>query len=142
MVLVTTTTTKLPNTIRQKGWCNMVITKIDLRNMVSKEYQYGMTMNGRLSVDGNEKAVCVLDSQNMTLTYRCKVSGLWKYMTQTIPIEWNTRHYGSKESSFICPCCERKTLVLYHKGSSFACRKCSHLTMKSKQAQYEFVPFN
>jgi hypothetical protein len=120
----------------------MVIAKIDLRSFVDKEYQYGMTMNGRLSVDGNEKAVCVLDSHCMALTYRSKVGGLWRYITQEIPIEWNTRHYGSKESSFICPCCERKTLVLYHKGISLACRKCSNLTSKSKQARYEFVSFN
>ena len=120
----------------------MVISRIDLRNFMDKEYQYGMSMNGRLSVDGNEKAVCVLDSERMTLTYRCKVSGLWKYMTREVSIYWNSQHYGSKESFFVCPACGRRTLVLYHKGISLTCRKCSNLTTKSNQAQYEFVSFN
>lgn len=120
----------------------MTNNKIDIRHFIEKGYQYGMIMEGTFSVNGNDKAMCVINSDFITMTYHHKKDGFLKYMKQEIPLEWESRNYGSKDAFFRCPCCGKKTLVLYHRGTSLLCRGCRMLTRQSICKQYEFSPSN
>jgi len=114
--------------------------KIDMRDILSKGYQYGMKMHGTLAFNGHEHALCEFNPDYMGLVSRRKVGGLWKYVNQEVTIDWQSRQYGSKDSYFLCPVCGKRTMVLYHRGTSLICRKCCALTQKLKCAPYDFMP--
>ena len=116
--------------------------KIDMRNIISTGFDFGMVMHGALSINGNEIALCQFDSKCMTILYNCKVNRLLKYIAKDIHIEWMLQNNKNNEVHFICPVCGRKTLVLYHKGQIIICRKCMGLTCKSICRQYEFTPYS
>lgn len=114
--------------------------KIDMRDIISKAYQHGMNMHGRLAFNGHELALCELNSEYMALMYRHKIGGIWKFISQEVPIEWQSRQYGSKDSHFLCPLCGKRTLVLYHRKTALTCRQCCELKHKLKCDKYEFMP--
>lgn len=120
----------------------MFNSKIDIRNIIESGFQYGMIMQGVLSVNGNDKALCIINSETMTLLYQHKKDGFLKYIKQIIPLNWASRSYGSKDAHFRCPWCGKKTLVLYHRRQSLLCRECRALTRQSICHQYEFLPYD
>lgn len=42
-------------------------------------------------------------------------------------------HYGGIRYWFACPCCQKRTTMLYMKTNLFVCRKCANLTYQSQQ---------
>lgn len=117
----------------------MNLLTLDMRHLVANGYQFGMTMEGVLSIDGKDKSICIITPDCMTLRYRCKINGILKYVKQEIPVDWLSTYYGSKEGYFICPKCGKRMLVLYQKQNSFSCRKCSDLSYETKLNQYQFI---
>ena len=120
----------------------MINKKIDIRNIINTGYQFGKSMQGTLSINGNDKAFCTIKSGSIDMIFIHKVNGLLKYAKQVIPLEWESRNDERKNVHFFCPQCGRKTQVLYHRKESFRCRKCSVLTRQSLIQQYEFILFN
>ena len=120
----------------------MVIRKIDIRNFINEGFRFGMILDGALSVDGNDIASFKINSNYMTILSRHKTDGFLRYVKREIPLAWESRSYGNKDVHFVCPCCGKKTLVLYEIRKSMLCRKCRMLTHKSVCSQYELVPFN
>ena len=114
--------------------------KIDMRDIISKKYQYGKKIHGALAFNGHELASCKLNLKHMDLTYSVKIDGFLKFISQEVPILWQSYRFGSKDAYFICPVCWRKTLVLYHRKTVLTCRQCCELKHKLQCAPYEFVP--
>lgn len=117
-------------------------TKLDMRDIISTGFDYGMVIHGALSVNGNDMALCQVDSSCMTILYNSKINGFLKFITKDIPIEWILQNNKNKEAYFICPVCGRKTLVVYHRKQIVICRKCIGLTRKSICRRYEFTPYS
>ena len=120
----------------------MINKKIDIRSIISTGHQFGKSMQGTLSINGNDKIFCTLKSGSVSMMFIHQVCGFLKYVKQVVPLERESQNHGSNGAHFVCPCCGRKTLVLYHRKKSFRCRKCSALTRQSLIQQYEFLPFN
>jgi len=120
----------------------MINKKIDIRNIINTGFQFGKSMQGTLSIHGNDKAFCIIKSDSIHMMCIHKVNGFLKYAKQVILLEWESRSQGSKEAHFVCPQCGKKTLVLYHKRESLRCRRCSALTRQSLCQYYEFFSFD
>ena len=118
----------------------MNMMKIDIGKMTDKGYRPGQTMAGILSFNGNDMAVCVLNSKCMSLFYQQQNGFFSKYVNKEIPIVRLPHNDESESAYFLCKC-GKKTRGLYHKKASLVCRKCSNLTSRTKYAQYEFIPF-
>jgi len=100
--------------------------KVDIRELVSKKFQYGMTMVGVLEPNIKDStAVYIVNSDYMSLIYRCQTDDFTGYMKQKIFLDWQSIEYGNTNVHFICQECGKRTLVLYNSGISFMCRKCT-----------------
>lgn len=115
--------------------------KIDMRDILSHGFDCGMAMDGTLFFHGEDKAICILNNKSMSLMYRAKIRGLWRYVKQTISLDWLSPDDENRDAYFICPECGKRTLVLHQQEASLACRKCSQLTYDSICSQYKFVPY-
>ena len=109
----------------------MINKKIDIRNIINTSHQFGKSMQGTLSINGNDRIFCTIKSGSVHMMFTHQVSGLLKYAKQVISLERESQNHSNKDTHFVCPCCERKTFVLYHRKKSFRCRKCSALTRQS-----------
>ena len=115
--------------------------KIDMRNFISKGYTPEKEMDGKLVFNGNDIAICVLKSDCMYLFYKKNDNFSCKYVKKKIRFDCQHPHKESMIQYFVCQRCLRRTLVLYHRKMSFICRKCSNMTIESRHAYYEFVPY-
>jgi ribosomal protein S27AE len=115
--------------------------KIDMRDILSHGFRYDRAMNGTLSINCDDKAICVITTNAMNLIYHLHVNEHWKYLKQKITLDWMFQDDNSQNAYSICPECGKRTLVLHHRGKSFACRKCSQLTIMSNCSQYKFTPY-
>lgn len=115
--------------------------KIDMRDLHSHGFGHDKALYGTLSIDGDDKAICIITASAMNVMYRFNINGRWKYLKQKITLNWTFQADNSRNAYFICPECGKRTLVLHHHGKSFACRKCSKLTIKTNCSQYKFIPY-
>lgn len=118
----------------------MIYNKIDLRHFIDEGFRFGMVMNGALSVNDDEVAICKIDSDSIVITRRHKVNGFFKYVKYEIPVEWKSRTYGCKDAYFVCSWCEKKTPVLYQGKYSALCRDCCSFTRQTICNHYKFIP--
>ena len=119
----------------------MINRKIDLRSFTDKGFRYGMIIDGILSVNGHDAAICKINSNHVRMISNHKVNEFRKYVKQEIPLIWDSQKYGSTNVYFVCPWCEKKTLTLYQRGEAFLCRQCNGIINHSKCCQYEFIPY-
>ena len=117
----------------------MKMMKIDMRNIVSEEYQHSKKISGILAFDGHHIVECELNHDFMTLVYPRQINGLFSFIAQYVPIDSLPQQDGTESAYFLCPACGKRTLVLYHQDMSLLCRKCSNLTEKSEYSLYGFT---
>lgn len=115
--------------------------KMDIRDLIVSGFQYGMSMDGTLSVTEDDMSIFQINTQGMTLMYPCEINGAWKYIKQTIAIDWQSPSYGNKDCHFICPLCGKRGMTLYHIGTNLICRRCYGLSDQSQYIQYKINVF-
>ena len=102
--------------------------KIDLKNLISQHFQYGMNMEGILLHPTRDDAVVyIINPDYISLIYRCKKGNCCGYMKQKISLYWDSRQYGNTNVHFICPECGKKAMVLCDNATAFMCKKCTRI---------------
>ena len=110
--------------MEKKDFCKLL--KADMNNLLSHNFQYGMSMTGVLRPSQEDRtAVFAVTPEELCLTYLCKTNRYKAYLEQKIPLHWDAREYGNTNAHILCPECGRKTLALYNSGISFMCRQCT-----------------
>ena len=72
------------------------------------------------------------------VAYHCDLSGITlRYVDQggvkeqRLSFDHTPCNYGGSRKWFVCPECQNRSLIMYLKDGSFACRSCHHLSYKS-----------
>jgi len=118
---------------------------IDMVELLSQHFQYGMTIDGVLlhGVEDNVVAIYIINHDYMSLIYKCETGDFSGYVKQKVSLDWLSSQYGDKKADFICPDCGNRAMILYSSGISFMCRKCiqadrtQHMNDKERTASIE-----
>ena len=114
------------------------LVKLDMKRLMSKKFQYGMTMSGLLKPKSDDViAFFTANLDGLCLTYPQETEKYWTFREQRIAIHWEACEYGNTNAEFICPECGKHTLALYNNGISFMCRQCTKAFLDQKLINME-----
>ena len=111
--------------------------KINMKDLIARHFQYGMTMDGSLPANDKYSVGYFVNPDCLTVMFHCKFGNYWEYVKQQISLDWALRRYGSKNVYFICPVCGKRAFVLHSSVAAFVCRECNKLANKICQNGYE-----
>ena len=115
----------------------MKMKRIEMKDLIARGFQYGMTMDGVLSVRENEEFVYSINPHCMNLMFDCDFGSHHEFVRQQISLDWQYRDYGCKKVSFICPACGKRTKVLCNSVVAYVCRECNRSANKGRPDDWD-----
>ena len=123
--------------LRRQGDFTMDTRKINMKDLIASHFQYGMTMEGIVSVNEGDWIQYMVNPLCLTLIYNCKLGSSRELLKQQISLAWLSRHYGSKRVYLLCPVCGKRCMILYNSVAAYVCRECDKLANKGCQNDWE-----